>query len=98
MSSVDWSQLPAQFYGLIPYFELYGDLQFDTVICQRLETMDDSELVEVNQLFQSVLPIEAELEEWIDSIGITQSQAAALVYFTLHFLAIANDSGLIGGT
>ncbi len=95
MNLVDWSQLPTKFQHFVPFFELYGDLQFDGAIRQKLETMPDLELEEVNRVFKSLLPVEDELNDWIDIIGMTKSRAAALVYFTLHFLAIANDSGLL---
>ncbi|CAN0357180.1 unnamed protein product [Phaeothamnion confervicola] len=95
MSTIDWSPLPQKFRHLVPFFEVYGDLQFDDVIVQKLETMEDAELEEVRRVFKALLPVEYELNNWIDGIGITKSRAAALVYFTFHFLAIANDSGLI---
>lgn len=95
MSPVDWSALPEKFRHLIPFFELYGSLQFENKIIHKLETMPDAELEEVRRVFESLLPDEDELDRWSDDIGITQSRAAALVCFTLDFLAIANDSGLL---
>src|SRR5262245_36943143 len=83
---VDWSQLPEKFRHLIPYFERYGSLQFERTIARKLGTMTEEELVEVNNFYRLFLPFDDELTAWEYSQGISNSRAAALIYFTGYFL------------
>lgn len=96
--NVDWSQLPVQYQHLIPIFETYGYLQFDNIIFQKLQSMTEAELKEVNEIYKSLTPLSDKLfGSFIDKIGITKSEAAALAYFALYFFEIAKYHGFISG-
>jgi regulator of sigma D len=93
--NVDWSQLPDRFRHLINFFESYGYFQFESVIMDKLKSMNKDELSYINNMYDIINPISDDLHTWIDSVGLTKSKAAALVYFSLLFLGMASYYGFI---
>lgn len=86
--------MPEQLQQYIAIFEKYGDIQFEGAIHAYLDELSPEELVDIQSYFQQLLVHDDDINNWIDSVGLTNSRAAALAYFTLSFFAIANDRKL----
>lgn len=95
MNSISWVELPSKFVPYISFFEVYGELQFDRVILEKLDRLSKPELDTIRAFAKDFSPVEEELFGWIDKVGITNSRAAALCYFTSYFLELAKSRGLL---
>ncbi len=90
-AELDWSKLPPALRDLSGSAEVYGAYQFDDRIWDFLENMTEDERVELRALDERMSRDWDAIERWLDDYRMTEHREAALVYFTAHLLALAND-------
>jgi succinate dehydrogenase flavin-adding protein (antitoxin of CptAB toxin-antitoxin module) len=93
---LDWSKLPKGLEYLAEPAARYGALQFDGSIFDFLENQmspaNRNELQELGRLMARDWDV---INSWLDAYPMTEHREAALVYFTVHLLALGGDAGLI---
>jgi len=93
---LDWNKLPPPLRYLAEPAARYGAIQFENQIMYFLEReATDADRMALRELQSMVIRDEAAINSWIDELGMTKHQEAALVYFLLHLMALGNDAGLL---
>lgn len=93
---LDWSKLPPALRYLAGPAEVYGALQFDNPIRKFLqERMTADEQAELRTLSGRCGQDGDAISQWLEEVPMTENREAALVYFTIHLLAIGADLGLL---
>ncbi len=93
---LDWTKRPADLRYLAGPVTRYGAFQFDNRILDFLENqMTEAERGELRELGRLMARDWDAIRAWLDAHPMTEHREAALVYFTLHMLALGGDAGLI---
>lgn len=92
---LDWNKLPPEFRDIAGSAEVYGSYQFEERIFDFLERMTDEERAELIQLNERMSRDWEAIDGWLNKFSITEHKEAALVYFTVHLLALAGDAGYL---
>jgi hypothetical protein len=91
----DWTKLPENLRYLAGPAEKFGRFQFDNRIVHFFDHVmtlaDKDELVRLGVKMADDFP---RIEAWLDEYNMTKHREAALVYFTMHLLALGNDLGV----